>query len=44
MDVKLIFLYQTVMRKRFIVLLAIGLFLAIGSITVFWQQLIFQAK
>lgn len=44
MDVKLIFLYQTVMRKRFIVMLALGLFLAIGAITVFWQQLLFQAK
>jgi uncharacterized membrane protein YraQ (UPF0718 family) len=44
MDVKLIFLYQTVMRKRFIVALALGLFLAIGGITVFWQHLVFQAK
>lgn len=44
MDVKLIFLYQTVMRRRFIVLLALGLFLAIGGITVFWQQLIFEAR
>ena len=37
MDMKLIFLYQTVLRKRFILLLAIGLFLAIGGITIFWQ-------
>jgi len=44
MDVKLIFLYQTVMRKRFIVALAIGLFLSIGVITVIWQQLLLQAK
>ena len=44
MDVKLVFLYQTVMRKRFIVMLALGLFLAIGGITVFWQQLVFQAE
>jgi uncharacterized membrane protein YraQ (UPF0718 family) len=44
MDVKLIFLYQTVLRKRFIVLLGLGLFLAIGGITVFWQHLLFQAK
>ena len=44
MDVKLIFLYQTVLRKRFIVLLALGLFLAIGGITVFWQHLLLQAK
>ncbi len=44
MDVKLIFLYQTVLRKRFIVLLALALFLAIGGITVFWQQLLFEAR
>lgn len=44
MDVKLLFLYQTVLRKRFIVGLAIGLFLGIGGISIFWQHLIFQAK
>jgi len=44
MDVKLIFLYQTVMRKRFILLLALGLFLSIGGITIFWQNLIFSAQ
>ena len=44
MDVKLLFLYQTVLKKRFIVLLALGLFIAIGGISIFWQQLIFQAK
>ena len=44
MDVKLLFLYQTVLRKRFIVLLAIGLFLAIGGISIYWQQLVFEAK
>jgi uncharacterized membrane protein YraQ (UPF0718 family) len=44
MDVKLIFLYQTVMRKRFIAALALGLFLAIGAITVLWQHLLFQVK
>jgi uncharacterized protein len=44
MDVKLLFLYQTVLRKRFIFLLAIGLFFAIGGISVFWQHLLFQAK
>jgi uncharacterized protein len=42
--VKLLFLYQTVLRRRFIVLLALGLFLAIGGITVFWQHLILEAK
>jgi len=44
MDVKLIFLYQTVLRKRFIVLLALGLFVSIGGISIFWQHLIFEAK
>lgn len=44
MDVKLLFLYQTVLKKRFIVLLALGLFIAIGGISIFWQQLIFEAK
>ena len=44
MDLKLIFLYQTVMRVKFIAALAIGLFLAIGAISIFWQHLIFEAK
>lgn len=44
MDVKLLFLYQTVLRKRFIFLLAIGLFFAIGGISIFWQHLLFEAK
>ncbi len=43
MDVKLLFLYQTVMRKRFIAALAIGLFLVIGGITIFWQNLVLAA-
>ena len=43
-DVKLLFLYQTVLRKRFIVFLAIGLFVAIGGITIFWQHQLFQAR
>jgi len=42
MDVKLIFLYQTVLRRRFIFLLAVGLFLVIGSVSIFWQYLILQ--
>jgi uncharacterized protein len=37
MDVKLIFLYQTVLNKRFIFLLAIGLFLSIGAVAVSWE-------
>lgn len=44
MDVKLIFLYQTVMTRRFIVLLAVGLFLAIGAVAIFWQHLVFSAS
>jgi uncharacterized membrane protein YraQ (UPF0718 family) len=44
MDVKLLFLYQTVMRKRFIAVLAIALFLVIGGVSVFWQHLILQSK
>lgn len=44
MDVKLLFLYQTVLKKRFIIWLAIGLFLSIGSISMFWQHLVFQMK
>ncbi|MEN9536001.1 MAG: hypothetical protein RIR37_1274, partial [Verrucomicrobiota bacterium] len=41
-DVKLLFLYQTVLRKRFIGYLAIGLFVAIGVITIIWQHQLFQ--
>lgn len=37
MDVKLIFLYQTVLKRRFIIALAIGLFLAIGAAAIAWQ-------
>ncbi len=44
MDVKLIFLYQMVLRRRFIVLLAIGLFAAIGAISIYWQQLLLEAR
>ena len=44
MDVKLLFLYQSVLNKRFIVCLAISLFITIGTISIFWQNLIFQAK
>ena len=44
MDVKLIFLYQTVLRRRFILLLGLGLFVVIGGIAIFWQNLLFQAR
>lgn len=37
MDVKLIFLYQTVMKRRFILGLAVGIFLAIGLAAIAWQ-------
>ncbi|BCX47831.1 permease [Haloferula helveola] len=37
MDVKLIFLYQTVLKRRFILLLCLGLFLAIGLGAIAWQ-------
>jgi len=39
MDVKLLFLYQTVLKKRFILALAVGLFLAIGALSMLWQNL-----
>ncbi|MFT5904609.1 MAG: hypothetical protein ACI9E1_000194 [Cryomorphaceae bacterium] len=38
MDVKLLFLYQTVMRKKFVFCLAIGLFILIGILSVSWQE------
>jgi uncharacterized protein len=44
MDVKLLFLYQTVMRKRFIIGLGIGLAIAIGGASILWQYLFFQAQ
>lgn len=44
MDVKLTFLYQTVMRRRFILLMAAGIFLVTGAISVFWQHLLLQAR
>ncbi|MFT3989931.1 MAG: permease [Luteolibacter sp.] len=41
MDVKLVFLYQSVLRKRFIALLALALFLGIGVISILWQTFFF---
>jgi uncharacterized membrane protein YraQ (UPF0718 family) len=38
MDVKLLFLYQTVMRKKFLFYFAIGLFVLIGILSVSWQE------
>jgi len=40
MDVKLIFLYQTVLRRRVILLLALGLFVGIGAAAIGWQAVI----
>jgi uncharacterized membrane protein YraQ (UPF0718 family) len=37
LDVKLTFLYQTVLRRRFIVCLALGLFVSIGGLSILWQ-------
>jgi uncharacterized membrane protein YraQ (UPF0718 family) len=42
LDVKLLFLYQTVLRKRFILWLALGLFVAIGAAAIAWQAAIFS--
>ncbi|MGJ8656650.1 MAG: permease [Akkermansiaceae bacterium] len=38
LDVKLLFLYQTVMRKKFLFFFAIGLFVLIGLVSVVWQE------
>ena len=40
MDVKLLFLYSTVLRRRFIIVLAIALFLVIGLLAIYWQSLL----
>ena len=42
MDLKLLFLYQTVMNRRFIIGLALTLFVVIGGVSIFWQHLIEQ--
>ena len=36
MDVKLIFMYSSVFRKRFVFVLAVGLFILVGVICVRW--------
>lgn len=38
MDMKLVFLYQTIMRGRVILAMGVGLFVAIGSVAVIWQH------
>ena len=40
LDVKLIFLYQTVLKRYFILCLAIGLFVGIGTAAIAWQFII----
>ena len=40
MDIKLLFLYSTVLKRRFIIALAIGLFFAIGIAAIYWQSLL----
>jgi uncharacterized membrane protein YraQ (UPF0718 family) len=40
LDVKLLFLYQTVLRRRAIVLLTLGLFVTIGAASIAWQAII----
>lgn len=40
LDVKLLFLYQTVLRRRFIIQLALGLFIGIGVAAIAWQAII----
>jgi uncharacterized membrane protein YraQ (UPF0718 family) len=42
LDVKLIFLYQTVLKRRFILWLAIGLFLGIGAASIAWQAILYS--
>jgi uncharacterized membrane protein YraQ (UPF0718 family) len=44
MDVKLLFLYQTVLRKRFIFLLALGLFIVVGVSSIVLQNFVFQIR
>lgn len=38
MDLKLLFLYNTILTKRFIICLAAGLFVAIGGLSVWWEM------
>ena len=38
LDVKLLFLYQTVMKKRFMMVFCVGLFFGVGGICILWEQ------
>ena len=40
MDIKLLFLYSTVLKRRFIIYLALALFLLIGGLSIYWQSLL----
>jgi uncharacterized membrane protein YraQ (UPF0718 family) len=40
MDIKLLFLYHTVLNKRFILLLALGLFVSIGALSILLEYLL----
>ncbi len=40
LDVKLIFLYQTVMRGRFLLWLSLGLFIGVGLLCIGWQAIV----
>ncbi len=44
MDVKLMFLYQTVLRKSFIFWLLVGLFISIGGAAIFWQEILLKTR
>ena len=39
MDVKLIFMYSSVFRKRFVVVLGTVLFIVIGAVSIFWVRI-----
>lgn len=38
LDVKLLFLYQTVMRKRFLMIFCVGLFFGVGGVCILWER------
>lgn len=38
LDVKLLFLYQTVMRKKFLMVFALALFVVVGTTCLLWEQ------
>ena len=40
MDIKLLFLYSTIFQKRFILYLALALFLLIGALSITWETLL----